>query len=99
MVGSVVVFAFVVETKGRYLEEVDEMYEAGVRAWESRSWVSPPIGRVGVGVGGHSGSAGIQPVGRVRVRVQEQGRGRGRGREREVSLCRCRCRWLGFDYG
>lgn len=33
------VFFFVCETKGLTLEEVNDMYEEGTKAWESATWI------------------------------------------------------------
>jgi len=36
--GYVYVYLFIPETKGLSLEEVDEMYVAGIKPWNSSSW-------------------------------------------------------------
>ena len=36
--GFFYVWLFIPETKGLSLEEVDEMYRAGIRPWESAGW-------------------------------------------------------------
>ncbi|TFK25914.1 sugar transporter [Coprinopsis marcescibilis] len=41
--GYVYVFLFIPETKGLTLEEVDELYRAGIRPWRSASW-KPHLG-------------------------------------------------------
>ena len=40
-VAVVVVFLFLIESKGRTLEEVDTMYLLRVKPWESRKWKHP----------------------------------------------------------
>lgn len=41
------VFFFIPETKGISLEEVDELYRSGVKAWHSSSW--KPSGKRSIG--------------------------------------------------
>lgn len=43
---SATVYFFLIEPKGRGLEELDTMYLAGVRPWESAKWVAPLKGNL-----------------------------------------------------
>ncbi|KAK6388497.1 hypothetical protein LTR65_007834 [Meristemomyces frigidus] len=43
LLGGLIVFFFVVEGRGRTLEEIDTMYLDGVLAWESNKWEAPSL--------------------------------------------------------
>ncbi|KAA8621645.1 siderophore iron transporter mirC [Pyrenophora tritici-repentis] len=43
ILGGLIVYFFVIEGKGRTLEEIDTMYLMGVKPWESAKWVVPSL--------------------------------------------------------
>ncbi|KAE8864039.1 hypothetical protein PTNB29_04003 [Pyrenophora teres f. teres] len=43
ILGGLIVYFFVIEGKGRTLEEIDTMYLMGVKPWESANWVVPSL--------------------------------------------------------
>ncbi|KAE8833689.1 hypothetical protein HRS9139_05508 [Pyrenophora teres f. teres] len=43
ILGGLIVYFFVIEGKGRTLEEIDPMYLMGVKPWESANWVVPSL--------------------------------------------------------
>lgn len=43
VLGGLIIFFFVIEGKGRTLEEIDTMYLERVPAWESAKWVAPDL--------------------------------------------------------
>ena len=43
VLGGLIVYFFVIEGKGRTLEEIDTMYLMGVKPWDSAGWVVPSL--------------------------------------------------------
>ena len=43
ILGGLIVYFFVIEGKGRTLEEIDTMYLMGVKPWESAKWAVPSL--------------------------------------------------------
>jgi len=43
ILGGLIVYFFVIEGKGRTLEEIDTMYLMGVKPWESAKWIVPSL--------------------------------------------------------
>jgi SP family sugar:H+ symporter-like MFS transporter len=43
ILGGLIVYFFVIEGKGRTLEEIDTMYLMDVKPWESAKWVVPSL--------------------------------------------------------
>jgi MFS transporter, SP family, sugar:H+ symporter len=41
LIAFLIVYFFLIESKGRTLEEIDTMYLLRVRPWASKSWVHP----------------------------------------------------------